>query len=86
VRGHRNIRAIDTGTVYDIPGNLRRLTRAIECGQEGRVTNLVVIFDTEGTSSEWHLKQNVIVKHFGTGDRKDAHWLVSTAKNRLEPA
>lgn len=83
----RKIRTIDSGTVYDIPGNLRRLTRLVERGEEGRITNMIVIYDRQDvTSRDWQRQKEVVVKHYGIGDRRDAHWLISTAKNRLEPA
>jgi hypothetical protein len=41
VRRGSKIRAIDQGTLYDVPGKLRRLVREIEKGDLGRVTDVV---------------------------------------------
>lgn len=42
IQPKRSLRAIDEGTRYDISGNLRRLARAIERGDHGKVAHVVV--------------------------------------------
>jgi hypothetical protein len=78
LKAKRNIRAIDKGTLYDVPGMLRQYARGIEKGEFGEVRNGVLILSTTNNQ----------VNSFavGTEDRIRAHWMVSTVKNRLEPA
>lgn len=38
------IRAIDRGTVYDVPGRLIRLARQIEKGEHGEVTDVIITY------------------------------------------
>lgn len=72
------IRVIDQGGPYDITGNLRRIDRAIQRGDYGRVTNMVVAFsDSEGAVYTYNL---------GPGDVSMHHWIVSVAKNKMERA
>ena len=75
------LRAIDQGTYRDLTGSLRRLTRQIDRGEFGKVRDVSVILSTENGGG-------VEVKgwHFGAGSRADVHWMIATAKNRLEPA
>ena len=73
-----SIRAIDQGTLYDIPGKLRKLARAIENGEIGEVRDAVLILsNTSNQISSYAL---------GKSDRIRAHWMVTTVKNRLEPS
>lgn len=72
------IRAIDQGTLYDVTGKMKHLTRQIEQGKEGRVTDTVIIIRRDNGS--------IGSFHFGTGNPTVSHHLVSTVKNRLEPA
>jgi hypothetical protein len=76
------IRAIDNGTRYDITGNLRRLTRDIENGEIS--PRDVVIVATETT--EMNKSATIILRHYGNGTIEDIHWMLSTAKNRIEPS
>ena len=78
----RGIRAIHQGTRYDLTGNLRRIAREIERGQYGDVRNIVCAFDTHSPGP------NTGVKLFcwGNGGVADSHWILSTAKNRMEPS
>jgi hypothetical protein len=72
------LRAIDQGTIYDVTGKLRGLARSIDRGEEGDITDAVVILRGKNGS--------VGSFHYGNGSRERAHYLISTVKNRLEPA
>lgn len=77
------IRAIDQGTVYDKTGRMRKLVRDIESGKHGAVTDIVCCIahrDHNGRGI------GVTAFHFGPGGAPTAHWILSTAKNSLEPA
>jgi hypothetical protein len=50
--------------------------------KHGDVRDAVLIF-TEQPSGNTSPKVRVF--HFGAGSAADVHWMVSTAKNRLEP-
>jgi hypothetical protein len=78
-----SIRAIDKGTLYDIPGRLRHYARAIESGEMGDVRNAVLIISAfpDSTSS-----RQIRSFALGSDDRTEMHWMVSTVKNRTEPA
>lgn len=72
------IRAIDQGTVYDVTGKMREITRRIEQGKEGTITDVVIILrGSNGSIGSFH---------YGTGSRERSHHMVDTTKNRLEPA
>ncbi len=73
-----SIRAIDKGTLYDVPGKLRKMARAIERGEHGDVRNGIVILAKTNNQCDSFM--------LGKGDRVYAHWMTSTIKNRLEPA
>ena len=73
----RNIRAIDEGTIYDVTGKMRAMVREMERGEEGTITDAVIIIRRNNGS--------IGTRHFGPGGREIAHWMVSTAKGRLEP-
>jgi hypothetical protein len=73
-----SIRAIDKGTISDVPGMLRQYARAIEKGEFGDVRNGVLILSTTNNQ--------VASFAIGKDDRIRSHWMVSTIKNRLEPA
>jgi hypothetical protein len=75
------IRAIDNGTRYDIIGNLRRIEREIERGEHGDLGNLVLLF----AEKEDNCIPHVEMRHFGTGTIPEIHWMLETAKNRIEP-
>jgi hypothetical protein len=72
------IRAIDQGTLYDIPGMLRRYAREIEHGRHGEVRNAILILAKSNNQLDSF--------HLGKDDRIRSHWMVTTIKNRLEPA
>lgn len=72
------IRAIDRGTVYDLTGKLRWLTRDIESGKHGHITDVVIISRAANGS--------IGSFYFGNEPRERAHYMVSTVKNRLEPS
>lgn len=80
---HSSLRAINQGTRYDLTGQLRRLARAIERGEEGEVRNILIAFTSENGGDK---SASVKAFHYGTGTIGDAHWIASTVKNRLEPA
>lgn len=72
------LRAIDRGTVYDVPGEMKALARSIDRGEHGEVTDCVVIV----RNSDGHIGSF----NYGRGNRERAHHMVSTVKNRLEPS
>ena len=77
------IRAINQGKRYDCVGGLRRLEREIVRGDYGDVRDVVVAIAQQpdgDTSPKIH------GFHFGVGSVAEAHWMISTMKNRLEPA
>jgi hypothetical protein len=76
------LRAIDAGTHRDITGGLRRLTREIERGEHGDVRDLSVILSRPRA----HGDREILGFHWGAGTRADVHWMLTTAKNRVEPA
>lgn len=72
------LRAIDRGTIYDVEGSLRKRIRGLRDGEDGDVTDAVLLLrNRDGKVTSFH---------FGPGGRERAHFMVSTAKNRLEPA
>jgi len=75
------IRAIDQGTLYDVTGKLRRLTREIERGEHGQVRNILVILDEVRPNGS-----SIDVRHYGESSIATAHWMAATALNRMEPA
>ena len=77
------LRVINNGMRYDISGNLRRMAREIERGERGDVRDTVVVLRVENQDPK---SASIDVMHWGTGTVADAHWMVCTAKNRLEPA
>jgi len=76
-----SIRAIDQGTLYDVTGKLRQLTREIERGERGKVRNVVIILEQIKPDST-----RIAVCHYGESSRATAHWMTATALNRMEPA
>jgi hypothetical protein len=77
VRSSR-LRTVDQGTTYDVTGKLRWLARAIDRGDEGDITDAVVITRSANGS--------IGSFHWGKGNRERSHHMVSTVKNRLEPS
>lgn len=75
------LRAIDRGTRYDIAGCLRGLVREIESG-EIKPRDVVVI-TRESLANNKSCK--VGLRLYGTGSTEDVHWMLSTAKARVEP-
>ena len=78
LKAKHGIRAIDEGTPYDITGKMRWLARRIDHGEEGDITDVVVI--TRNRNGQ------IGSFGWGTGFRAQAHHMVSTVKNRLEPS
>lgn len=76
------LRAINEGTNYDITGNMRKLIRRIENGEIAPRDVLVVT--REIVSNNMSCK--VVLHHYGPGSTEEIHWMLSTAKNRIEPA
>lgn len=72
------LRAIDQGTIYDVPGKMKNLARSIERGEEGTITDAVIVIRNANGS--------IGTFQFGPGNRERSHHMVSVAKNRLEPA
>jgi hypothetical protein len=74
----RTLRSIDSGTVYDVAGKVQWLQRQIAKGEEGDLTDVVICTrDRDGRMGLFH---------FGSGDKARAHYMLSSAKNRMEPA
>lgn len=78
-----SLRAIDQGTIYDITGQLRRTTRELERDIDGKVCDVVMIVARKNHGQRG---MSIDTYHWGTGDKARAHWMLSTAKNRIEPA
>jgi hypothetical protein len=76
------LRVINRGTYYDVVGNLRKLVREIEAGKI-KPRDVVVI---TRESVQLNKSCKVGLFHYGTGSTEEVHWMVSTAKNRVEPA
>lgn len=77
------LRAIDRGTRYDVTGNLRRFVRRIESGDLQDATDVLVIARCHRPPDG---RKRVEIHHFGSATIEEMHWMVSTAKNRYEPA
>lgn len=76
------LRRINQGTRYDISGQLRKEVRAIERAANGEYMDVVLISRKRNQKGRiW-----VQVSHWGGSPQETAHWMVATAKNRLEPA
>jgi hypothetical protein len=71
------VRAIDQGTVYDIPGQLQKAARDLSRNPHAVTDAMLIERHSDGTVSTFH---------WGRGGRPIAHWMAATAKNRLEPA
>lgn len=70
------LRAIDSGTIYDVAGKLRNLTRGLDRGEFGQVTDALVVFrNRDGQLDSFH---------FGTGSVSEVYRMANTAKDRLE--
>ena len=82
MKKRNNLRVIDRGTRYDVSGNLRRLVRQMESGEVK--PRDVVILTTQTTRN--NASPTVTLHHFGCGSTEDIHWMLATAKNRIEPA
>jgi hypothetical protein len=78
LKSKHGIRAIDQGTPYDVTGKMRWLARRIDHGDEGDITDVIVITRN----------RNGNISSFGWGPnfRATSHYMVSTVKNRLEPS
>jgi hypothetical protein len=76
------LRAIDRGTRYDITGKMRNLIRTIERGEIKPRDIIILTRESNGSG----LQQKTGMYHFGAGDEQVMHWMLSTAKNRIEPA
>lgn len=75
VRKRRSIRAIDQGTVYDIPGRLITVARDIHKATPARVTDATVILRREDGSVDSY--------HLGPGGRELQHWMASAITKKL---
>jgi hypothetical protein len=76
------LRIINRGTRYDVSGKLRSLVREIECGQIAPRDVVVITREFSGNNKSC----KVGLRHYGTGSPEDIHWMLSTARNRVEPA
>lgn len=76
------LRIIDRGTRYDMSGKLRAIVREIETG-EIKPRDVIVLYREPFKNNH---SARVGMRHFGTGSTEDLHWMLATAKNRIEPA
>lgn len=76
------LRVINRGTRYDVVGNLRGLVREIE---DGKIDPRDVVVITREFIAP-NKSCRVGLRHYGTGSTEDIHWMLSTARNRVEPA
>ena len=75
------LRAIDRGTRYDITGKMRRLIHRIESGEIVPRDVLVVTSESCGPNRS----NTIILHHMGFGSTEEIHWMLATAKGRIEP-
>lgn len=73
----KSIRAVDRGTVYDIPGKLKNLARSIESGQMEDVTECIVI--TKGGKDG----RDYRTFGFGQGNAAEQHLMGSVFVSRM---
>jgi hypothetical protein len=71
------IRAIDQGTLYDIPGKLQHAARNLARDRHDLTDVVLLERRSDGSMRSFH---------WGRGGQSTAHWMCATAKNRLEPA
>ena len=76
-----SLRAINKGTRYDITGKMRNLIRRIESGEIAPRDILVVTSEPTGPNRS----NKIILHHMGFGSTEEIHWMLSTAKGRIEP-
>lgn len=75
------LRAIDKGTLYDVPGKLRRFVRKIEQGQIDPRDVVVITRESVGPNRSC----KVGMYHFGSASTESVHWMIATALGRIEP-
>ena len=79
------LRAIDQGTRYDITGNLRRLTRAIERGDYGKLDHVIIglkgwdNFDQERN----HQRPTYTTLAFGSSEMPQLAYTADIMKKRM---
>ncbi len=78
------IRNIVPGRRYDVNGLVRRFSRELEQGVYGDVRDVIVIARRYPVDPNSY--PQIVASHFGTATREVQHWMVSTVKNRIEPA
>ncbi len=78
------LRSIGAGTINDVGGSLQRFSRALNQGKHGDVRDVIIIARKMG--AEPNCYPQIVMEHYGTGTIEAVHWMVSTAKNRIEPA
>jgi hypothetical protein len=76
------LRVINQGTRYDVIGNMRKLVRKME---DGKIAPRDVVVITR-EPLQVNASCEVMLYHYGTGSTEDIHWMMTTAKNRVEPA
>lgn len=80
-RTYKNkLRAIDQGTRYDVTGMLRKLERKIERGEQGKVSDVMVIVRTVEDGGG----VGVEVFHYGNGGIDKAYYMVDSAKGQIQ--
>jgi hypothetical protein len=77
------LRAIDQGTRYDVTGCMRGLIRRIE---RGEINPSDVLILTREVVKPYSSSCRVGLHHYGPGTIEQIHWMLTTAKNRIEPA
>jgi hypothetical protein len=76
-----SIRAIDQGMRYDVKGNMRRFVRRVENGDLQDITDIVVV-TRRITPPDG--QRSIEVFHCGTGTLETAHWMMDSAKRKIE--
>lgn len=71
------LRVINQGTNYDITGHPRKVAREMERGEIDVTDVCLIRRDRDG---------RIIAYHIGTNGGEMAHFMLATAKNRIEPA
>jgi hypothetical protein len=82
VRKKTKLQAIDKGTRYDVTGMLTQLTREISRGEHGEIGDVVVLL----LEKKNNCSPGIHMRHYGNGTMPDIHYMLSTAKNRVEPS
>lgn len=69
------LRAIDQGTLYDIPGKLIKLGRTVRSGKLGPITEALIVLKKEAGDYE--------IYGIGRGDPAQQHLMATIAASRI---